>query len=156
MQIIKVKQIKIASLALLMLFLIGIAVTAMQGGIGYAATAGQTVVVGYINTEQVLMQHPGMEKARSAYQADIEQAKTDFETQTVNLGEKEKEEYYNQIQQRLNIRQQELMAPLVADVNAAIKAVAAAQGLAAVFEANAVVYGGMDIANEVLKVLNQK
>jgi len=151
----KKQTVRMICLTLAVCFVLGIAGLAVgQGGSAQAAApAGHAGQVGYVNTEQVIAQHPDMAKVRETYQQEVEQAKKDFEVKTAAMNDKEKQDYYNQTQQRLNNRQQELMAPVIDKVNAAIKAVADAKGLTTVLEAHVVVYGGVDITSEVVNKL---
>ncbi|MPN32162.1 hypothetical protein SDC9_179638 [bioreactor metagenome] len=89
-------------------------------------------------------------------QAEVEQAKKDFESKSATMNDKEKNDYYMQLQQRLSLKQQELIAPVFDKVDAAIKAVADAKGLSVVMDKSNVVYGGQDITDEVAKKISGK
>jgi len=84
-------------------------------------------------------------------QAEVEKAKKDFETKSASMNDKEKQDYYAQVQQGLSLKQQELINPVIDKVEAAIKAVADAKGLSVVMDKSNVVYGGTDITDEVGK-----
>ena len=97
-----------------------------------------------------------MATAQAAMQAEVEQAKKDFDEKTATMNDKEKQDYYAQVQQRLTLKQQELITPIFDKVTAAIKAVADAKGLAVVLDKNNVVYGGQDITDDVMKKITGK
>ena len=72
------------------------------------------------------------------------------------MNDQEKQAYYVQCQERILQRREELLAPLVQSVDAAIKAVADKRGMSVVLAKAAVVYGGQDITQEVITQLNKK
>lgn len=146
------KNVKVIALVIVGAFVLGIAGIALtQTTTGMAAAAGSSSNIGIVNHQQLVSQHPEMAKAQEAMQAEVEQAKKDFEAKTASMNDKEKQEYYMQIQQRLQLKQQELIAPVFDKVDAAIKSVADAKGLAVVLDKSNVVYGGQDITEEVVK-----
>lgn len=147
-----VKTIVMVVAALFVVGVFGMIVT--QTGTGYAAAA--TSKVGKVNQQELVTQHPDMAKAKEAMQKEVEQVKTEFDAKATSMNEKEKQDYYAQLQQRLNLKQQELMAPIYDKVTAAIKDVADAKGLAVIVDAGNVVYGGQDITEDVLKKLTGK
>ena len=71
------------------------------------------------------------------------------------MSDQEKQDYYRQCQQRLQQKQAELLDPIVKSVDDAIKQVADAKGLGVVIEKAAVVYGGQDITQDVIKKLGK-
>ncbi|MCX7780157.1 MAG: OmpH family outer membrane protein [Negativicutes bacterium] len=146
------KQVKIVALAVAAFFVLGVVGLAVsQSGKGYAAGAGAASNVGKVNHQAIVAQHPDMAKAQETMKNEVEAAKKEFEAKAATMNDKEKQDYYMQLQQRLNLKQQELIAPIYDKVDAAIKAVADAKGLAVVLDASNVIYGGQDITDEVLK-----
>lgn len=152
------KQVKFVSLAIAVMFVLGIVGLAVsQSSTSYAAGAANTSSkIGVVNHQLLVSQHPDMAKAQQAMQAEVEQAKKDFEAKSATMNDKEKQEYYAQLQQRLSLKEQELIAPVFEKVDAAIKAVADAKGLSVVMDQGNVVYGGQDITDEVGKKINGK
>lgn len=55
--------------------------------------------------------------------------------------------------ERLALKEQELRAPILRKIEAAVKAVADKKGLVVVLDANHIVYGGQDITDDVIKKL---
>lgn len=120
----------------------------------YAATAVSNI--GVVNYDVLLSQHPDMASAQQTMDAAIEKAKSDFETQSANMNDQEKQALNQQLQQGLNQKQQELLGPINDKVMAAIKSVADAKGLTVVVTQESAVYGGQDITNDVGKILAGK
>ena len=153
----KKKQVKIVSLAIAVFFMLGVVGLALsQSGKTSVASAGSSSNIGVVNQQLLVSQHPDMAKAQAAMEAEVESAKKDFETKSVSMNDKEKQDYYAQVQQRLSLKQQELITPVLDKVEAAIKAVADAKGLSVVMDKGNVVYGGVDITDEVGKKFTGK
>jgi outer membrane protein len=151
------KQVKFVSLAIAVFFMLGIVGLALsQSGKSYAASANSSSNIGVVNYQVLVSQHPDMAKAQETMQAEVESARKDFETKSATMNDKEKQDFYAQVQQRLSLKQQELIAPVYSKVDDAIKAVANAKGLAVVMDKSNVVFGGQDITDEVGKKLNGK
>nr|WP_092071088.1 OmpH family outer membrane protein [Dendrosporobacter quercicolus]NSL48477.1 OmpH family outer membrane protein [Dendrosporobacter quercicolus DSM 1736]SDM18140.1 periplasmic chaperone for outer membrane proteins Skp [Dendrosporobacter quercicolus] len=151
------KQIKLITLAVAAVFILGtVGVAIGQYGTSQASAAANTSKVGVVNHQMLVSQHPDMAKAQEAMQAEVAQAKKDFDEKSANMNDKEQQDYYLQLQQRLNLKQQELIAPVFDKVDAAIKAVADSKGLSIVLDKGNVVYGGQDITDEVVKKFSGK
>lgn len=149
------KYVKMISLVVAALFVVGVVGIAVSAtGTGHAA--GAVSNIGKVNHQAIVAQHPDMAKAQEAMQKEVEQAKQEFDTKAATMNDKEKQDYYMQLQQRLNLKQQELIAPIYDKVDAAIKAVADTKGLAVVMDVSNVVYGGQDITEEVMKKVTGK
>ena len=146
------RQIKMITLSIVAFFIVSIVGIAMsqneQLQVAGAAPASSVGVVEY----QVLMaQHPDMATAQAEFQAAAEEAQKNFEEKSVGMNDKEKQDYFVQLQQNLGIKEQSLIDPIRKKVEDAIKAVADKKGLSVVVDKNQVVYGGQDITQEVVK-----
>lgn len=151
------KQVKVISLVIAACFVLGIVGLALsQTNASFAANAGSQSNIGVVNDQLIIQQHPDMAKVQESMKAEVEQAKKDFEAKSASMNDQEKQQYYMQIQQRLSLKNQELMAPVLDKVRAAIQAVATAKGLSVVLDKNNVVYGGQDITDEVIKKVSGK
>ncbi len=150
------KQVKIVSLTIALFFMLGVVGVALSQTGTSVASAGASSNIGVVNYQVLISQHPDMAKAQESMQAEVEQAKKDFDAKSATMNDKEKQDYYTQIQQRLSLKQQELTGPVFDKVEAAIKAVADAKGLSVVMDKSNVVYGGLDITDEVGKKITGK
>jgi outer membrane protein len=151
------KQVKIVSLTIAVMFMLGIVGLAVsQTSKSYAAGASSSSNIGVVNYQMLISQSPDAAKAQEAMQAEVDLAKKDFDEKSATMNDKEKQDYYAQVQQRLSLKNQELVAPVYSKVDAAIKAVADAKGLTVIMDKGNVVYGGQDITDEVGKKLNGK
>ena len=149
------KNVKTVALAIAAAFLFGVAGLAVTQTT-HVASAAPASNEGMDNYKMVVQQHPDLAKVQTAMQAESEAAKKEFDAKAASLGDKEKQEYYMQLQQRLQLKNQELMVPLFSKVDAVIKEVADAKGLSVVVDKGAVIYGGQDITDECVKKVTGK
>ena len=143
------------ALAIAAAFLFGVAGLAVSQTTNVASAAAASNV-GVVNYQMLVQQHPDLAKVQTTMQAESEAAKKEFDAKAATLGDKEKQEYYMQLQQRLQLKNQELMVPVFNKVDAVIKEVSEAKGLAVVVDKGAVIYGGNDITDECVKKVTGK
>jgi outer membrane protein len=120
------------------------------------AESNNTSAVGVVDYQLLIEQHPDALQAEAAMNAAAAQAKSDFDAKSVTMNDNEKKSYYQQLQQGLQIKQQNLLEAIKNKVNAAVKAVANSKGLKNVVDKSAVVYGGQDITDDVMKKITGK
>ena len=149
------KNVKTVALAIAAAFLFGVAGLAVTQTT-HVASAAPASSVGVVNYQMVVQQHPDLAKVQTTMQAESEAAKKEFDAKAASLGDKEKQEYYMQLQQRLQLKNQELMVPIFSKVDAVIKEVADAKGLSVVVDKGAVIYGGQDITDDCVKKVTGK
>lgn len=149
------KNVKTVALAIAAAFLFGVAGLAVSQTT-HIASAAPASSVGVVNYQMVVQQHPDLAKVQTTMQAESEAAKKEFDAKAASLGDKEKQEYYMQLQQRLQLKNQELMVPVFSKVDAVIKEVADAKGLSVVVDKGAVIYGGQDITDDCVKKVTGK
>ena len=149
------KQVKIISILIALVFIgsvVAIALT-QSGGLASAADKG---AVGVIDYRQVTGQHPDRQSLETQMQAAVDEVKKEFDEKSAGMNDQEKADYYQQCQQRLMKKQQDLLEPLEQSIKDAVKKVAETKGLGVVIEKSAVVYGGQDITQDVLGKLQKK
>ena len=120
------------------------------------AASGTSSAVGIVNYQLLVSQHPDTAVAEQTMNAAVAQAKSDFDAKSVNMSDQEKQAYYQQLQQELQQKNQDLLVPINDKVMAAVKSVAEAKGLTIVLDKNSAVYGGQDITDDVMKVTTGK
>lgn len=152
------RRIKIVALAVAAVFVLGVAGIALsQTGRAPVATAASSGGdIGYVNYQLLVSQHPDMAAAQQSMQSEVDQAKKDFDAKTQGMNDQDKQQYYMQTQQRLSMKQQELLKPIYDKVDAAIKDVASAQGVSVVLDKSNVIYGGKDLTDAVMKKIGGK
>ena len=149
------KNVKIVALAIAAAFLFGVAGLAVSQTT-QVASAAPASNVGKVNYQMLVQQHPDLAKVQTNMQTESEAAKKEFDAKAASLGEKEKQEYFMQLQQRLQLKNQELMVPIFNKVDGIIKEVSDAKGLVVVVDAAAVIYGGADITDDCVKKITGK
>ncbi len=142
--------------ALAVLFLLGvIGIIGFNTNTTYAA--GKTSsAVGVVNYQLLESQHPDLAVAQQTIDRAVAQAKSDFDTKSVNMNDQDKQALYQQIQLGLQQKNQELLGPINDKIMAAVKSVAESKGLTIIVDKNSVVYGGQDITDDVMKVITGK
>ena len=148
------KQVKIFSIIIALVFVGSVAAigVSQMGAMTSTASAASTSI-GVIDYREAMNQSPDLAAANEQMQAAVEQAKADFESKSADMDDNAKAEYYQQTQQRLQAKQQELIEPITKKIDDQVKAVAEAKGLSVVIDKNAVVYGGQDITQDVIRKL---
>ena len=148
------KQVKIISILIALVFIGSVVALALTQSGGIASAAGGSV--GVIDHQQALAQHPDTQKVEEQMNTALEEIKKDFEEKSSGMSDQEKQDYYKQCMQRAEQKRQELVGPLIKSVDDAIKKVADNKGLSVVIDSAAVVYGGQDITQDVIKSLTKK
>ena len=151
----KEKNVKLFSIIIGLMFIgsvVAIALTQSGAGVASAADKG---AVGVIDTRQVMSQHPDRQNVETQMQAAVEEVKKEFEEKSQGMNDQEKADYYQQSQQRLLQKQQELIEPLEQSFQDTVKKVADTKGIAVVLDKSVVVYGGQDITQDVISKLSK-
>jgi outer membrane protein len=146
---------KVILFAIVSLFVFGvISLAPAESHKVYAAPGVSTV--GVVDYGQLINGHPDTPKANETLKAEQELAKKEFAEKSAGLGDQEKKDLDRQLSQRVEQKRQELLKVITDKINAAIKEVADAKGLSVVLGKNTVIYGGLDITDEVMKKLAGK
>jgi len=151
------KVAKIVAVSVVAVFLLGVfGLALVQTGTGYAASAGTSSNVGKVNYQRLINASPDLENFKQTMNNEVEQAQKDFDEKSKTMNDQQKQDYSNQLHERLALKEQELRAPILSKIDAAVKAVADKKGLAVVLDVNNIVYGGQDITDDVIKNLGGK
>ena len=147
------KNVKLVSLFVAAIFVLGcFALSVTQSGFGKVASAASTEsAIGVVNYQMLVSQSPDLASVNEAMNKEIKAAQDEFNEKSKTMNEAEKRRYYTQTQERLANKQKELMDPVLKKIEAAIKKVADKKGLSVVVEKSTVVFGGVDITDEVAK-----
>lgn len=148
------KQVKIISVIIALIFIGSVVALALTQSGGIASASGSNV--GVIDQQQVLSEHPDAQSIEDQMNAALDEIKKDFDAKSEGMSDQEKQDYYRQCMQRAEQKRQELVEPLIKSVDEAIKKTADAKGLTVVIEKAAVIYGGQDITQDVIKNLTKK
>lgn len=151
------KNVKLVSLFIAAVFVLGcFALSVTQSGFGRIAQAASSEsAIGVVNYQILVRQSPELVKMQDEMKTFIDATQKDFNDKSANMAEAEKQRYFQQCQERIQNKEKELMEPILANVEAQIKAVADKKGLKVVVEKGAVVFGGVDITDEVAKAMQK-
>ncbi len=149
-------MIKMNSKQLMNIFLAAVVLFSIITITNTSTTYAAASPVGIVNYQLLVEQHPDSTKAEAEMKDAVEQAKTSFDTKSVNMNDQEKQSYYEQLQRGLQIKQQNLLEAIQNKVNDAVKAVAKSKGLTIVVDTGSAVYGEQDITDDVIKKIAPK
>lgn len=149
------KNVKLVSLFVAAIFVLGcFALSLTQSGFGRVASAASSEsAIGVVNYQMLVAQSPDMDGVRNAMKTEIENSQKDFAEKSKAMNDQEKQRYYTQTQERLENKQKELMDPVLKKIEENIQKIAKKKGLSVVVEKSTVVFGGVDITDEVAKAL---
>lgn len=151
------KVAKIVAMAVVAVFLLGVfGLALVQTGTGFTASAAPASNVGKVNYQRLINASPDLAKFQETMQAEVEQTQKDFDEKSKTMNDQQKQDYSNQLRERLALKDQELRVPILNKIEAAVKAVADSKGLSVVLDVNNIVYGGQDITEDVIKKLGGK
>ncbi len=148
------KNVKLVSLFIAAVFVLGcFALSLTQSGFGKVASAASAESsIGVVNYQLIVRQSPDVAKMQDEMKAFIDATQKDFNEKAASMAnDAEKKRYFDQCQERIQAKEKELMEPILQKVEAQIKKVADKKGLKVVVEKGAVLYGGVDITDEVAK-----
>ena len=151
------KNVKVVSLFIADIFVLGcFALSLTQSGFGRSAQAAASEsAIGVVNYQMLVAQSPALKTVDEAMKVEIETAQKDFNEKSKNMNDAEKRRYYTQTQERLANKQKELMDPVLKSIEESIKKIADKKGLSVVVEKSTVVYGGVDITDEVAQAMQK-
>ena len=115
-----------------------------------SAFAAESNLVGYVNVERVFRNHPDMQATMSVLKLERQKAQQEFEAKAPSLDDKGKQELGQKLSEQVDKKEASLLNPIYTSVRKAIEEVAKAHGITSVVNANAMVYGGLDLTNEVM------
>lgn len=148
------KLYKVVTIVVSLIFLGSIVVIALASS--GTASAAASSNIGTVDYQKVVTSHPGYQAYVDQMQVEEANAKKDFDTNSAKMTDKEKQAYFDQLKQRLQTKQQDMLKALLDKVNAVVKTVAESKGLSAVLDKNQVYYGGADITDDVIKKIQDK
>ena len=150
----KKAQVKIVSVLIALVFVgsvVALALTQSGTGVASAASSSNVGVVDYRQFTTLKI----YTDAEAEMQKAVQQAQQEFNEQSANMSDQEKQAYYQQTMERLQQQNTDLMEPVQKQVEDAVKAIAEAKGLSVVLNKDTVVYGGTDITQDVIKKLSK-
>lgn len=151
------KHIKIFSVVIAAVFVgsvVALALTQMGGLTGGTASAASSSI-GVVDFRQIMNQSTEMQDANTQLQLAYKELGQEFESKSAGMSDEEKMALSQDLEGRFAKKQQELIEPIQKKVIAEVKAVAESKGLQVVIDKGAVVYGGQDITQDVVRKMTK-
>ena len=146
------KQVKIISVLIALVFIGSVVALALtQSGSGIASAASSNV--GVVDYRQIAQQHPQLQSANAEMQKAVQDAQKEFEEKSANMSDADKQALAEKLSKQLAEFEQKKMAPVQKKINKTILDVAKANNIDSVVNMNAMVAGGKDLTDEVIKAL---
>lgn len=109
----------------------------------------QSDSIGTVNLQVVFDNHPGLPGAQQDFQNSV----ADLQDELQQLDEEAQQQALPDYQQRVQEMEMEIQETLMIDIESAIQDVAEDLNLEVVVEENAVLFGGVDVTEEVIEAL---
>ena len=151
------KNVKLVSLFVAAIFVLGcFALTLTQSGFGgTASAAAKESAIGVVNYDMVVSQSPELAGFEAAMKNELSIAQKDFAEKSQTMNDAEKQRYQKQLQDRLANKHRELMDPILKNIELQIQKIADKKGLSVVVHKNTVVFGGVDITDDVVRAMQK-
>jgi len=124
------------------------AVTTAVGG-----PAGGTLVVGYVDMQRALDAHPKKASSEEALNQFARAKAAELRRLAQNKSPAEQADLARRTQEEILKRRAELLAALDKDIRAAVERVAKRAGASVVLDRSVVLYGGVDLTEQVIQEL---
>ncbi len=157
MELANKKNVKVVSLTIAAIFIVGLFIVGLQQSsfsqVGESDPLNSAI--GTVNYNELMQNVPGIFDAQNTMRQAVDDSKKDFDEKSKDLKEEEKAKMLQEHQKQLQDKEQELLEPLKKKVNDAITSVGKSKGLAVVVDKSTVVYGGLDVTNDVVNALKK-
>jgi outer membrane protein len=117
---------------------------------------GQSLTIGYVDMARAVEAHPRKTSAEAALKDYAQTQIGDAQQRMKAMTPAQREEVQRQVNQMLLKKRQELIGGLEKDIRAAIEKIAKDQGISIVLNREAVLYGGVDLTDQVVKTISGK
>lgn len=144
------KSLGIAVVVIVALAAAGFFVT--RGGPAF----GQSLTIGWVDMARALDAHPRKASAETALKEYAQTQIGDAQQRMKAMTPAQRQDLQRQVDQDIFKRRAELLGGLDKDLRAAIEKVARQQGISLVLSREVVLYGGVDLTDQVIKVLTSK
>ena len=143
------------------LLAIAVVVIVALAAAGFFATRGgpafgQSLTIGWVDMARALDAHPRKASAETALKEYAQTQIGDAQQRMKAMTPVQRQDLQRQVDQDIFKRRAELLGGLDKDLRAAIEKVARQQGISLVLSREVVLYGGVDLTDQVIKVLTSK
>lgn len=150
----KKRNVKIFSAVIAAIFVLSVAGLAVMQT-GNPANAAPSSSVGVIDMTKVITpDNQDAVEAQKQWQQAGEDMQKQFEQQSANMNDQQKQELFQKMQDDLSKKHEEIYKGIKDKVDGAIGSVATTKNLSVVVDKRVVLYGGTDITDQVTKELS--
>ena len=133
-----------------------IAVVAALLAMRQAPALGQSFSIGYVEMPRALESHPRKASSERALQEFFQAKQREFAERSKNMTAFQRQELDRQLQQQILEKRNELLGGLDKEIRTAVEEAAKQAGLTIVLDRSAVLYGGTDLTENVIKIVKGK
>jgi outer membrane protein len=140
---------------------IGVAVIVVLAAAGYIVAqtgpvVGQSLTIGYVDMARALDAHPGKASAEASLRDYAQAQIADAQQRMKSMTAGQRQDLQRQVDQGIFKKRAELLGGLDKDIRAAVQKVAKAQSVSIVLRRDVVLYGGVDLTDQVIKTISGK
>lgn len=117
------------------------------------STSAFAAPVGVVNVNAILNNYPGITELAQSVAQEKARLQDEFNKQSANMSDADKQALAQKLNQQLADFEQKKMTPVQKKINKTILSVAKAHDIDSVVNMNAMVAGGKDLTEEVIKAL---
>lgn len=117
---------------------------------------GQSFSIGYVEMQRALDSHPRKASSERALQEFFQAKQREFQDRSKGMTAFQRQELDRQLQQQILDKRNELLGGLDKELRAAVETVAKEAGISIVLDRSAVLYGGTDLTDAVIKQIKGK
>lgn len=127
--------------------------TLMQGG---RPVFGQSFTIGFTDMQRALDAHPRKAPSERALQEFFAAKQREFAERAKGMTAEQRQLLDRELQQQFIEKRQQLLGSLDADIRSAVEHVAKTEGISIVLERAVVLFGGVDLTEQVIKRVTGK
>ena len=121
-----------------------------------APALGQSFTIGYVDMARAVGAHPRKASAESALKDYAQSQIGDAQQRMKTMTQPQRDDLQRQVNQEILKKRAELIGGLEKDIRSAIDKVAKQQGVSIVLSREVVLYGGVDLTDQVIKEIGGK
>jgi outer membrane protein len=121
-----------------------------------APALGQSFTIGYVDMARAVDAHPRKASAENALRDYAQSQIADAQQRMKTMTAPQRDDLQRQVNQQILKKRAELIGGLEKDIRAAIDKVAKQQGVSIVLSREVVLYGGVDLTDQVIKQVSGK
>ena len=128
-------------------------VLAARGGV---PAFGQSFTIGFVDMQRALDAHPRKAASERALQEFFTAKQREFAERSKSMNAEQRQLLDRELQQQILQKRQELLGGLDKEIRTAVETVARAQGISIVLERSVVLFGGLDLTEQVIQKVTAK